>query len=60
MKKKLDIVFEEIVKNKDFEKSNTEKETYESIEQLKFRQEYDGGNIILDDINEKEMNDPRV
>ena len=29
----IDIVVEEIVKNKDFEKSNTEIETYESIEE---------------------------
>ena len=36
-------------------------ETYESIEELKFRQEYeDAGNNILEDLNEKEMNDPRV
>ena len=31
------------------------------IEELKYPQEYeDGGIIILDDLNEKEMNDPRV
>ena len=55
------MVIEEIVIKKDFEKSNTEIETYESIEGLKFPQEYDdGGIIILDDLNEKEMNDPRV
>ena len=36
-------------------------ETYESIEELKYPQEYDDGNIvILDDLKEKEMNDPRV
>ena len=57
----IDIVIEEIVNTKDFEKSNTELETYESIEELKFPQEYiDGGIIILDDLNEKEMNDSRV
>ena len=57
----IDIVIDELVNNKDFEKSNTEIETCESIEQLKFPQEYeDGGIIILDDVNEKEMNDPRV
>ena len=56
-----DVVFEEIVNNKDFEKSETELETYESIEELKFAQEFeDGGIIILDDLNQKEMNDPRV
>ena len=46
---------------KDFEKSDTEIETYESIEELKFPQEYDDeGIVILDDLNEKEMIDPRV
>ena len=57
----IDVVFEEIVNNEDFEKSDTEIETYESIEELKNPQEYDdGGNIILDDLNEKEMCNPRV
>ena len=57
----IDVVIEEIVKNKDFENSDTEIETYESIDEIKFPQEYDdGGIIILDDLNEKEMNDPRV
>ena len=57
----IDVVIEEIVNNKDFEKSNTEIETYESIEEIKFPQEYeDAGIIILDDLNEKGMNDPRV
>ena len=56
----IDVVVEETVNNKDFEKSDAELETYESIEELKFPQEYDGGIIILDDLNEKELNDPRV
>ena len=57
----IDVVIEEIVNNKDFGKSNAEIETYESIEELKFPQEYeDGGIIILDDLNEKELNNPRV
>ena len=57
----IDVVIEQIVNNKDFEKSDTEIETYESIEDLKFPQEYyDGGIITLDDLNEKEMKDPRV
>ena len=57
----IDIVIEEIVTNKDLEKSDTELETYDTMEKLKFPQEYeDGGIIILDDLNEKEMNDPRV
>ena len=57
----IDIVIEDIVNNKDFEKSNTEIETYESIEELKFPQEYEINSIIiLDDLNQKEMDDPRV
>ena len=56
-----DIVVEEIVKNKDFEKSDTEVETYESIEDLKFPQEYENDSIIvLDDLNQKELDDPGV
>ena len=57
----IDVVIEELVNNKNFEKSDTEIETYEPIEELKFAQEYDEGGIIIpDDLNEKEMNDPRV
>ena len=56
----IDLVIDEIGKNKDFQKSDTEIETYESIEEIKFLQEYnDGGIIILDDSNEKK-NDPRL
>ena len=56
-----DIVIDEILNKKDIEKSNAEIETYESIEELKYPQENDQGSvIILDDLNEKEMNDPRV
>ena len=59
--KVFDVVIDEIVHNKNFEKSSTEIETYESIEELGFPQEYDvGGLIILDDLYEKELNDPRV
>ena len=57
----IDIVIEETIDKKDFEKSNTEIETYESIEELIFSQDNDdGGIIILDDLNEKGTNDPRV
>ena len=57
----IDIVIEELVNNKDSQKSDTEIETYESVEELKYSQEYeDWGFIILDDLNEKEMSDPRV
>ena len=50
-----------MVNHKDSEKSDTEMEAYESIEELKFPQEYEnGGIIVLDDLNEREMIDPRV
>ena len=56
-----DIVIDEFVNNRDFEKSDIEIETLESIEEIKFPQEYkDGGTNIPDNLNEKEMNDPRV
>ena len=42
----IDIVIEEIVNNKDFEKSDTEIETYESIEDLKFPQEYENNSVM--------------
>ena len=45
--------------HKDFNKSDTEIETYKSIEVLKKFQEYeDGGINILDELNKEEMNDP--
>ena len=51
----IDVVFDEMVNNKDFEKSDIQIETYDPIEELKFPQEYeDGGILILDDLNEKE------
>ena len=57
----IDLVIEEVINHEDFEKSNTEIETLESIEESKLPQEYEDGSIIfLDDLNEKEMNNPRV
>ena len=57
----IDIVIEEIANKKDFEKSDTEIETFDNIEELKFPQEYENNSIIiLDDLNQKEMDDPRV
>ena len=48
------IVFDEIVKDEDFQKSDTDKETYESIEESEFPQQYeDGGIFLLDDFNKK-------
>ena len=55
-KEDIDIVIDEKVSNENFEKSDTEIETYESIEELKFPQEYDDGGIII----LEEVNDPRV
>ena len=57
----IDVVIDELVNNKDFEKSGCGIETFESIEELKFPQEYENNSIIiLDDLNQKEMDDPRV
>ena len=57
----IDLVIEGITNNKDFEKSNNEIEIYESIEDLKFPQEYENNSIIiLNDLNQNEMDDPRV
>ena len=57
----IDIVFDEVVNRNDFEKSDPEIETYESIEELNFPQECDDRSIIIwEDTNEKEMNDHRV
>ena len=57
----IDILINELVNNEDFEKSNIEIETYNNIEELKYPQEYENNSIIiLDDLNQKEMDDPRV
>ena len=57
----IDLVIEELINKKDIEKSKIEIETYESIENIKFPQEHENNSIIiLDDLNQKEMYDPRV
>ena len=57
----IDVVIEEIVNNKDFQKSDFEIETFDNIEELKFPQEFENNSIIiLDDLNHKEMDDSRV
>ena len=57
----IDIVIEEIVNNKDFEKSNIEIETFDNIEELRYPQEYENNSIIiLDDLNEKEINNDKI
>ena len=56
-------MIEEVFNNKDFEKSDTEIETYESIEKLNYPQEYSSDQpivVIIDDINQKEMEELRV
>ena len=56
-----DEVIEEVINNKDFKKSDTEIETFDNMEELKYPQEYENNsNIILDDLNQKEMDDSRV
>ena len=56
----LDSIINELINDPDFESSEIEIETYDSIEELKYPQDYEGGIIILDDLNEKEMLDPRI
>ena len=59
--KDIDVVYGETYIDKYFQKSDTEIETYESIENLKYPQEKENvGNITLDDLNERELNNPRV
>ena len=46
----IDLVIEKVINNKDFEKSDTEIKTYESIEEIKFPQEYENNSIIILDV----------
>ena len=56
-----DVVINEIVNNKHFEKSDTEIETYDSIEELKFPQEFGNNSIkFLDDLNEEEIKNDKL
>ena len=57
----IDIVIKELVNNKDFQKSDIEIETFDNIEELRYPQEYENNNIIiLDDLNEKEINNDKI
>ena len=57
----IEVVVEEIVYKKDFEKSDREIGTFISMKDLKFPQEYENNSIIfLDDLNQKQMDNPRV
>ena len=57
----IDVLIDELVKTKDFEKCNTEIETFDNIEELKYPQEHENNSIIiLDDLNEKEINNDKL
>ena len=57
----IDIVNDELVNKKDFENSDIEIETYESIEEIKFPQQYENKIIIiLDNLNQKEINNDKI
>ena len=57
----IDLVIEEIVNNKDFQKSDIQIETFDNIENLKYPQQYEDNTIIiLDDLNEKEINNDKM
>ena len=57
----IDIVFEDVISNKNFQKSDIEKETFDIIEELKYPLDYENkGIIILDDLNEKEINNDKI
>ena len=57
----INLVIEQIVNDEDCQKSDTEMDTHESIDELKNPQHYGyGGILIADDLNEKQMVDTRV
>ena len=52
--KDIDVVIDEIVNDKNFEKIDTEMETYARLDESKFLKEHeDGDTISLDDLNER-------
>ena len=58
----LGLTFQKKINNENFEKSETEKETYESIEELKYPKQKNSEYLIVIisvDINEKEITDLR-
>ena len=55
----IDVVIEEIVNKKDFQKSDTEKETFEKKDELKVSQEFEKySKFIVVGLNEKKINNP--
>ena len=52
----IDLITDEVVNTKDFEKSDTEIEKFDDIEELKYPQEDENNSInILDDLNGKKL-----
>ena len=57
----IDIVVEERISYRDLEKPDTDIETFDNIEELKYPQEYGNNSIILqDDLNGKEINNDKI
>ena len=59
----LNLIIDEVINHENFEKIETEMETYKSIEELKYPPEHNSNSpivIVLDDLNEKERNVLRV
>ena len=57
----IDIVIDEVINHKDFEKSDIEIESFDNIQELKFPKDYENNSIIiLDDLNEKEINNDKI
>ena len=57
----INIVIDEIVNNEDSKKSNTETETFDKIEELRYPQEYENISIIiLYDLNQKGINKDKI
>ena len=57
----IDVVIDERVNNKDFERFDTEIQTYECLEELRYPQKHENDAIIiLNDFFEKEMEVPAV
>ena len=58
----IELVIEQMVTDKDFEKSGCEIDTYDGIDELKYTQEYNSDSrvvIILDAVNEKRERNKR-
>ena len=57
----IDVVIDEIVDNKDFQKSDTEIEAFDNLEELNYAQEYKNKrNIKRDNLNEKEIKNDKI